>query len=233
MNLSPFPVDPQVMARIRPMQFRDAAAVAALHHAAMGESLWARVGLNFLRVLYGTLIDSEGFLAFVYEEDGEVRGFIAGSTDPDRVMRETFRRAWWLLGPAALPGALRPGVLRRLAQTGRYARVSAVDLPSGCQAESLFCSFAPELRGKRVAGHINKVLFDELAARGHRWVKITTDASNTAARRQLESWGFEARGSFRFYGKEMTTWALDLSASPRVEPRSRHPMLERARPPQG
>ncbi len=228
----PFVVDPDVLARIRPMQARDAEAVAKLHHAAMGNSLWARIGLRFLTVLYRSLVDSEGFIAFVYAEpDAEgthrVRGFIAGSTDTDTMLHRTFRRAWFLLGPAALPGALRPDVLGQLRETGRYAQASGEGLPPGCTAESLFCSFAPDLRGKRISGHINKVLFDDLASRGHEWVKITTEANNEAALRQLHSWGFEDHHQFRFYGKDMVALVLNLAASPRVEPIGRHPMLER------
>jgi len=34
--------------------------------------------------------------------------------------------------------------------------------------------------------------------------------------RQLTSWGFEQIGCFRFYGKEMLVWRLDLLACERV-----------------
>lgn len=229
----PFAVDPTVLAAFRPMQARDALAVARLHHAAMGDSLWARLGVRFLHQLYRALIDADGFLAFVYEADptAGVQGFIAGATDPDRVMADTFRRAWFILGPAALPRVLQPSLLRRLLQTARYSGASAVDgLPSGPLPESLFCSFVPELRGKRVAGHANKLLFDDLRSRGYAHVKITTDASNAGAARQLRSWGFQDVGHFEFYGKPMVAWLLDLTTSPRVEAVGRHPMLDRARP---
>ena len=232
-TVRPFPVDPDVLAGFRPMQARDALSVAQLHHAAMGESLWARLGVPFLQQLYRNLIDAEGFIAFVYEPSPRtgVQGFIAGATDPDRVMADTFRRAWFLLGPAALPRVLKPTLLRRLVHTARYSGASAVPgLPPGPLPESLFCSFVPELRGKRIAGHANKVLFDDLLARGYRHVKITTDTSNSGAARQLRSWGFEALGEFQFYGKDMTAWLLDLHESARVEPVGRHPMLERIVP---
>jgi len=199
----------------------------------MGESLWAQLGVRFLQELYRNLIDAEGFIAFVYDASTKhgVQGFIAGATNPDRVMSETFRRAWFLLGPPALPRALRPRLLRRLVQTARYSGASSVPgLPAGPLPESLFCSFVPDLRGKRVAGHANKMLFDDLLSRGYAHVKITTDASNAAAARQLQSWGFDNLGPFEFYGKDMTAWLLDLQASPRVEPIGRHPMLERDRP---
>lgn len=212
------------------MQARDAEAVARLHHAAMGESLWAQLGVRFLTQLYRQLIDAEGFIAFVYD-DGAIQGFIAGATEPDTLLERTFRRAWFLLGPAAFPRALSPRILPRLLQTAQYSRVSSVPgLPPGPLPESLFCSFAPSLRGTKVAGHINKVLFDDLLSRGYDYCKITTDASNSAAARQLESWGFSRIGTFSFYGKEMVVWLLALSTCPRVAAVGRHPMLERRRP---
>ena len=223
----PLVVEPAVLARIRAMQFHDAEAVAALHHAAMGRSLWARLGERFLTALYRALINTPGFLAFVYVEDGVIRGFIAGSTDPDAMLSRAMAKGWIPLGAAALPRALDPRVLRHLVQTGRYKQVSdQVALPGPVLAESLFCSFSPDLRGKRVAGAINKALFDDLAARGHRYVKITTETDNEGANRQLKSWGFLDCGRFQFYGKEMVTYVLDLESSPRVEAVGRHPMVE-------
>lgn len=222
----PFTVDPEVMAAIRPMQFRDAPRVAELHHAAMGNSLWAQLGLGFLTALYKQLMDSHRFLAFVYVEDGRVRGFIAGSSDPEAMFSETFRKSWLLLGPAALPALRKPPVLKKLLETARYFRASGnEDIGLPVQAESLFCSFEPNLRGKRISGHINKVLFDDLLARGHRYVKVTTEVDNEGANRQLRSWGFEDLHRFRFYGKDMVTYVLDLEASDRVEAILRHPAV--------
>lgn len=223
MTLSPFPVDPGVMARIRPMQFRDATRVAELHHAAMGRSLWAQLGMPFLSALYRGLIDIPTFLGFVYVEDGEVRGFIAGSTDTAAMYGELTRRRGLFLAPFAAMGVLRrPHLALPLAQTGRYGDASGLaDVPG----ESVFCSFVPDLRGKRVSGHINKVLFDELRARGHTHVKVTTEVDNEGAHRQLRSWGFEDRARFRFYDKDMVGYVLDLAACPRVEAVSRHPAI--------
>jgi hypothetical protein len=219
----PLPLDPDVLARIRPMQQRDAPAVARQHHAAMGTSLWAQLGVPFLEALYQALVDSPHFLAFVYEDrPGELGGFIAGSTDTARMFRETLRAHYPALAVAAARGvAARPRVALRLWRTGRYFEESGPEI----HGESLFCSFQPRLRGTRVSGQINKVLFDELLARGHRQVKITTEAGNDGAARQLQSWGFEADHRFSFYGKPMVRYVLDLEASPRVEPISRHPAV--------
>ena len=106
MSPRPFTVDSAVMAAIRPMKAIDAPKVAQLRHAAMGNSTWARLGTKFLRALYTALIDDERFLGFVYEEDGLIRGFIAGSQDTDTMLSSTFKRMWPALALAAFPKIL-------------------------------------------------------------------------------------------------------------------------------
>jgi hypothetical protein len=221
MSLTPFTVDPAVMASIRPMASIDAAPVGRLHHAAMGQSTWAKLGPDFLTALYTALIDDHRFLGFVYQEDGAVRGFIAGSQDTSAMMSATFRRMWPALALAAFPQILNPKIWGSLLGTARYAEVSG----NQGMAESLFCSFEPGLRGKRIAGHINKVLFDELLARGHGHVCVTTEVDNVGANRQLKSWGFENAAQFQFYQKTMIRYVLDLQASERVQANSTHPAI--------
>ena len=212
-----FPVDPEIRARIRPMQAADVAAVAKLHSQAMGRSLWAELGDPFLNTLYTALLRHPEFLGFVYVESQGVRGFIAGSGNGRRMMRQTFRDHGLSLSLAALKGVIhKPSLVLRLLDTWKYFSKSGLRDLAPVRAESMFCSFEPDLRGLRIAGLINKVLFDELAARGHRFVKITTEADNLGAIRQLTSWGFEQVGTFRFYGKPMVAWKLDLRANDRV-----------------
>ena len=174
-----------------------------------------------MRAVYKALINDDDFLGFVYEENGHIGGFIAGSQDTDAMLGRTFKKAGFVLGVSSLPASLKPGTLRKLMQTARYTDTSG----GAHMAESLFCSFEPKLRGRRISGHINKVLFDELLARGHTHVKITTEVTNEGANRQLTSWGFEDAARFDFYGKAMVRYELDLNASDRVESISRHPAV--------
>ena len=215
----PFPVDPGVLARIRPMTESDVVAVARLHRSAMGHSLWARLGEPFLCVLYTALLAHPSFIGYVYDDEKGVRGFIAGTEDAAGMMHQTFRRNAWRLARVALAGVWRDwSAAIPLVQTPVYFKKTAFEALRDVPAESLFCSFEPDLRGKRISGLINKVLFDELAARGHRYVKITTEANNAGAVRQLSSWGFEQVGTFAFYRKTMIAWRLDLAKSDRVDP---------------
>jgi hypothetical protein len=229
-KLSTFQVNPEVMNSIRAMQNRDCVQVAKLHIAAMGDSLWAKLGHRFLTELYKGLVDSPYFLGFVYEDfhtdkSSYIRGFIGGSTDTGAMMSDLFKSRWSILALSALPRLISsPSLFSKLLETGRYSTRSA---SSGdhTPGESLFCSFEPELRGKRVSGHINKVLFDDLLARGHKRVKVTTETDNLGANRQLTSWGFERQDVFKFYGKEMVRYVLDLESCDRVDPISRHPAV--------
>ncbi len=220
-KLSPFEVDPEILSRIRPMERQDLGHVCRLHAAAMGRSLWARLGRGFLRQVYAGLVSHPDFLGYVYVERGRPRGFIAGTADGPRMMGQVARQRAGRLALATAAGLLRdPGALRPLLETARYFSRSGVPGAEQILAESMFCTFEPNLRGKRVSGLINKVLFDELLDRGQRYVKITTEVNNEGAVRQLTSWGFERLGTFHFYGKEMLTWRLDLPACERVTGRT-------------
>lgn len=219
----PFVLDPEVLAGIRTLGAEHVPEVARLHAAGMGEGLWGRLGEGFLRAVHGALVGHPGFLGFVYVEDGRVRGFIAGAEDPPALLRASLRRVPALFREASR-GLLRdPSVLLPLLETAGYFRRSGGG--GGVVAESLFCAVEPDLRGRGAAGHLNKVLFDELAGRGHARVKVTTEVANEAANRQLLSWGFVLAAEFRFYGKAMRRYELDLAASPRVRPVRRHGSL--------
>jgi hypothetical protein len=205
------------MGRIRPMRLDDVPAVASMHRSIMGTTQWGQLGGRFLRALYRQLLAHPLFLGFVYEEDSRIRGFIAGTEDGSALFRTTLvRRGHHLIRPTLYGLFRRPRLIFRLLQTPAYFRSS--NPVRDVSAESFFCAFERHLRGLRVSGHINKVLFDELAARGHRFVKVSTEVSNKGANRQLLSWGFEERGRFSFYRTPMVTYVLDMTNSPRVEP---------------
>ena len=214
--LRPFEPNVEVLKRIRPMCEADVRRVAELHHRAMGKSLWAQLGQRFLREIYRGMLHTPSFLGFVYEEHGQIEGFIAGSENTSIMMRQVFLSRFHRLSAAGILGLRNPAVIKHLIETPFYFRNSNAPSSDAISAESLFCSFTPKLRGKRVSGHINKVLFDTLRYRGHSEVKVTTETDNEGANRQLLSWGFENKATFRFYGKDMVLYVLDLESCERV-----------------
>ena len=192
--IRPFEVNAEVLSAIRPMTFSDVPRVAYLHKAAMGNSLWATLGDRFLRNIYRGMLKSHLFLGFVYEQNGQIEGFIAGSEDLPKLMNQVARSTGHRLFLSALMGLTNRKTLRKLLSTAQYFQASSKELGQEIKAESMFCSFTPQTRGKRISGHINKVLFETLLARGHQYIKITTETDNVGANRQLKSWGFQNQG---------------------------------------
>lgn len=214
--IRPFDVNEKVLKQIRPMHASDVHRIAQLHKAAMGNSLWATLGERFLRNIYRGMLKSPLFLGFVYEEEGSIEGFIAGSEDLPLLMRDVAFSSGHRLAISALLGINNRSTLKKLVHTAQYFHVSEQELGQDIRAESMFCSFTPKTRGKKISGHINKVLFETLLARNHQCIKITTETDNIGANRQLKSWGFENRGQFHFYGKDMICYVLDLTQSSRL-----------------
>ena len=217
--IRPFVVNAEVLDNIRPMNKADIPRVAQLHKAAMGNSLWATLGERFLRNIYHGMLKSPLFLGFVYEQNGTIEGFIAGSEDLPVMMKYVAISSGHRLFICALLGITNRDTIKKLLKTAQYFRASTEALGQDIKAESMFCSFTPQTRGKKISGHINKVLFETLLARGHTYIKITTETDNIGANRQLKSWGFQNQGHFHFYGKEMVCYTLDLTTSPRLTPK--------------
>jgi hypothetical protein len=217
-----YPIDPKVLAGIRPMELGDVDSVSAIHAQMMGTTLWGQLGEPFLQEIYKALLAHPSFIAYVYLEQNRVCGFIAGSENGPQMLKQVFRTRFAKLLARTVIGLVRsPFALRSLFETFAYFKVSELPGLKDVCAESMFCAFEKNLRGRRISGAINKVLFDEVAARGHRYLKITCEKENPGAKRQLTNWGFEQMGMFRFYGKEMIAWRLDLEKSDRVDPADR------------
>lgn len=216
--IGPLDVDPGELKNIRPMVEKDIIQISKIHQEIMGNTLLGKLGTRFLMEIYSGLLEHESFVGYVYLDSKKVKGFIAGSDDGPKMMKEVFRKRWRRLTWAALKGiAMAPTAIFPLFSTFHYFSKSGVRGLEDIKAESMFCAFEKEFRGKRISGLINQVLFNELAHRGRKYVKITTESDNKGAFRQLSSWGFEKMGTFRFYGKEMTAWRLDLENCPRVD----------------
>lgn len=200
------------------MERDDIEQVAEQHCRAMGHSLWAQLGKPFLQALYTSLLQDPLFVAYVYAEGQEVQGFVAGSVDVPRTFSKLWREHWQQLLRPALAGVIRnPHLIGSLISTPFYFKRSApTQRAETVKAESLFCSFKPNLRGTRAAGHINRTLFKHFLKAGCRYIKITTETDNEASLRQLSHWGFSIEERFNFYGKDMYTLIMDLSTNPRL-----------------
>ncbi|MCR5662367.1 MAG: hypothetical protein K6G50_09605 [bacterium] len=216
-KLAPFPTNPEIMSRIRPITRQDCHCVAKLHYDEIKSSFWSKLGFYFIENLYGMLINNPYFCGYVYEEEGCVKGFIAGSTDTKKLFSETIKKHFLKLVWITLISILkRPNTLSRVITTPVYFALSKPQFED-IKAESIFCAFKPELRGKRISGYVNKVLFDRFFELGFDYVKVTTEITNPGSNRQLLSWGFDEVSNFKFYNKDMRIYVLKLINHPRID----------------
>ena len=123
-QLRPFEPNIEVLKRIRPMCEADVRRVAELHHQAMGKSLWGQLGQRFLREIYRGMLRTPSFLGFVYEEQGQIEGFIAGSEDTATMMKQVFLTRFHRLSVAGVLGLRNPAVIKHLLETPFYFRNS-------------------------------------------------------------------------------------------------------------
>jgi len=194
---------------IRKTEHRDVAAIASLHAELVPSSLWAELGPAFLRTLYASLVNDPRFVSFVYETQDGVSAFLAGSTDTGAMLRATAMREGLALAIRALP-FLRPSMIRRLLETGRYPRLRG----STGAGESLFCAVRPELRRRGIAAGLHEALERVLRSQGIDRLVVTTDASNADAPAHLRALGFHEGGHFQFYGKPMVRYEKAVASEP-------------------
>ena len=193
---------------IRPTEPRDVAAIAALHASLVPASLWAELGLPFLTELYASLVRDPRFVSFVYDTPSGIGAFLAGSTDTGAMLRATAKRDGVQLALRALP-AIRPSLMRRLLETGRYPRLRG----STGAGESLFCAVRPELRRQGIAAGLHEALERVLRQQRIDRLVVTTEASNPDAHEHLRALGFHEDGRFRFYGKPMVRYEKAVAAT--------------------
>jgi len=164
----------------------DAAAIARLHAARIGEGFLVTLGPAFLRRLYRRIIRSDRAFALVAEDSGAIVGFVAVAADTGRLYREFFVRDGIVAGFAALPAMVRRP--RHVWETVRYGLGGEHDdLPP---AEVLAVAVAGSAAGRGIGGDLVAHALEELDRRDVRAARVVTAAANDAARRMYRRCGF-------------------------------------------
>ena len=190
-------------APVRPGRPGDAAAVAALHAARIGEGFLVTLGPRFLTRLYRRIARSPGSVLVVAEADGRVVGFAAATTSTRRLYAEFLRRDGVLAALAAAPAVLRAP--SRVWETLRYG-AGDDDLPA---AEVLSIAVADAAGGRGLGGALLATALDGLAARGAREARVVTAVGNDAALAMYERAGFRRWGRTEVHAgvaQEVLVW---------------------------
>ena len=122
---------------LRPMEKRDAGAVARLHAETITNGFLRKLGRRFLRQLYLGVAADPGSWVCVAERNGAVLGFLAYSQDVSAMYRRVLRARWWRLGLASLPRSLNLLLIKEILDTSLHPAKQAEALPRQCVWQSI------------------------------------------------------------------------------------------------
>lgn len=167
--------------KIRRAERRDVRRIAHLHRTGLPDAFLSTLGERALRTLYRLMLADPDSRVLVAEGPEGVRGFIAGSLDPEMFVR-SHRIA---VGLAALPRIVRPSVLRRARETSRID--PHPELPP---AEIMVIAVDPSHRRAGIGARLSRAALDELRRAGTREVKVSVAADNDGANVFYAALGF-------------------------------------------
>lgn len=187
-------------------------ALVGLHLAAFPGFFLTQLGKPFLRLLYAGFIDHPAGVFIVGEEDQEIVGFAAGTTQPDLFFKQLLRRNGLRFALAAIPGLLRNPlfVARKCFGALFYRGESLPDLKNAALLSSL--AVAPEHSGKGIGKTLVQAFAEEAWARGCSAIYLTTDAAkNAQVNRFYEKCGFKLRDTLKRQGNRMMNrWVMEI-----------------------
>jgi ribosomal protein S18 acetylase RimI-like enzyme len=172
--------------------------VAKLHIEGVSTGFISSLGIDFVTALYEAIAQSKSSFGFVAEENNSVIGFIAFTTNLNKLYKAVILRKGlhfaFLLGGKIL--SLKR--IKNVFETLFYpSRIKKMNLPS---AELLSIVIAPEGCGKGQATRLVQKGFQECVKRGIERVKVLVGADNAAANKLYMKCGFELVGQIDSHG---------------------------------
>lgn len=181
-----------------PLQKKHTQEVAGLHITGISTGFISSLGIDFVTSLYEAIAQSKSSFGFVAEENDSVIGFIAFTTNLNKLYKAVILRKGlhfvFLLGGKIL--SLKR--IKNVFETLFYpSRIKKMDLPS---AELLSIVIAEKEQGKGLAIQLLKKAFEECQKRGIESVKVMVSADNENANRLYQKCGFERAGQINNHG---------------------------------
>ncbi|MEO8033370.1 MAG: GNAT family N-acetyltransferase [Acidobacteriota bacterium] len=198
-------------ATLRRMTAGDVPAVTAVHLTSFPGFFLSFLGPGFLHHLYRGILDDATGIAFVVEERGAIRGFVAGTEQPAGFYRRLLRRRWFLFALASLRPALRrPAIIARLLRALTLSNRTPDDRVATALLMSVAVSPVSQAAGN--GGRLLKAFLEEARRRGSLRVVLTTDRlANDSVNRFYVRHGMSITRTFSTReGRAMNEYSIDL-----------------------
>jgi ribosomal protein S18 acetylase RimI-like enzyme len=198
---------PPSAVRIRSAGADDLKAIVRVHLSAFfsGFTL-SMLGPTFLHKYYRQVLSFDEGILLVAEIEGQIVGFIAGSTNPRRFYQALSQHKWEFAVPALLAVLRRPHLMLRVGGLVRRSLFPLERLNAGSQAscELSNLSVCPERTGQGIGKALVSAFIDVAQEKKALNISLTTDAENNEdVNRFCQRLGFRLHRSFQASRKRL------------------------------
>lgn len=200
------------------MRANEVDQVVDIHMRAFPGFFLTFLGPAFLRQFYAGVLESPSGIALVGRLEGQICGFVAGSTAPAGFYRRLLRRRGWRFALAALGPMFRnPGILPRLLRA--LTRTSEGKGRSGA-GTLMSIAVMPEAQGSGLGQALVLAFLARSASAGVTTVSLSTDSEdNQRVNDFYQALGFVLDHIYLTpEGRKMNEYLFDLDDLPKYAP---------------
>lgn len=171
--------------------FNQAQAVASLHKNYLTKSFLGVLGNKFLTLLYESLIKFDNGIVLTAVENGQVVGFISGTTKTGDFYKYFLKHKFFGIGITLLPKMINPKVVKKILETSKYSKEEVspqIQIPT---PELLSMAVNKNHQGKGLAKQLFEQLTLEFEKRGIMEFKIIAGEKLLAANKFYQKMGCE------------------------------------------
>lgn len=200
---------------IRRMEEKDAQAVSKIHSEALKIGFLSTFGEDFLKTLYEGIVQSQYGFGYVYAEDSEMVGFISGTSDSSKLMKDIYRKKLLPLSRIIFRSTLRkPWILNDILQSIRYAKHA-----DQVNTELLSIAVTQEHRKRGVGKELVDALINHFDELGISKFNVSVDQRLDGADEFYKELGFQYSGKIEIYKRNLDIYSYNLGDKLSLHPR--------------
>jgi len=192
---------------IRIMDTLDSEKVAKIHIESIDAGFISSLGLRFVKALYKRICLSKKGFVYVADDKGDIKGFIAGTEDVNKMYKEVLLRGGFLFVIILIRKVFSLSALKRIFQTLFYPAKVEKEF---CKAEILSVGVKGDARGKGVGSMLMESALNEFRKRDVAMIKALTHDINAASNHYYQKQGYQLKGTVKHHENTLNIYCIEL-----------------------
>lgn len=190
-----------------PLNVKHSREITKIHKKALYGDFLPSLGQSFLQTFYEGVIGKPGIYGFATAENGEIRGFVVGTKDSNKIFSLALHSNLIKLAFLIFVQLIKkPLLIKNVAETFLYPKKD-----TGPKAELVVIAVDGNYQGKGVGKQLVRALERAFKKDGIRRYKVTVHADKRAVG-FYEHLGYSRTSSFDLYGKMWFVYAKKISS---------------------